>query len=189
MSQHVPKWPLQTHSCPNELVIFISQLPSFYKLHPLFNLLRKQSFVTSWMQDFRDEQYFYWLVVFLQISTRNELIWSLKSFIISRIGEGECIILRSSTPRNPLSLFCSVNHSAMVKMTLNFDEWIRHFFSLIFRFSHKTDHFLLYTERFHFYRRIFVRGIKNLVFYQLPNNPHLYRLVGFPNRGGSGKQF
>jgi len=48
------------------------------------------------------------------------------------------------------------------------------------RFSHKTDHFLLYTERFHFYHRIFVRGIKHLVFYQLPSNPHFYsELVNF----------
>ncbi|XP_077866119.1 U3 small nucleolar RNA-associated protein 25 homolog [Saccoglossus kowalevskii] len=33
---------------------------------------------------------------------------------------------------------------------------------------------LLYTERFHFFRRYKIRGIKHIVFYQLPTYPNLY---------------
>lgn len=41
-------------------------------------------------------------------------------------------------------------------------------------FYHGDAHFLLYTERFHFFNRIRVKGIRHLVFYQPPNFPHFY---------------
>lgn len=41
-------------------------------------------------------------------------------------------------------------------------------------FYHGDAHFLLYTERHHFYNRIRVKGIRHLVFYQPPNFPHFY---------------
>uniref|UniRef100_A0A8C6ZGV2 U3 small nucleolar RNA-associated protein 25 homolog n=3 Tax=Nothoprocta perdicaria TaxID=30464 RepID=A0A8C6ZGV2_NOTPE len=34
--------------------------------------------------------------------------------------------------------------------------------------------FLLLTERFHFYKRYTIKGIKNLIFYELPTYPHFY---------------
>ncbi|XP_066451689.1 U3 small nucleolar RNA-associated protein 25 homolog isoform X2 [Eleutherodactylus coqui] len=34
--------------------------------------------------------------------------------------------------------------------------------------------FLLVTERFHFYKRYMLRGIRNLIFYELPTYPHFY---------------
>ncbi|XP_066467854.1 U3 small nucleolar RNA-associated protein 25 homolog [Tiliqua scincoides] len=34
--------------------------------------------------------------------------------------------------------------------------------------------FLIFTERFHFYKRYSIRGIKNLIFYELPTYPHFY---------------
>ncbi|XP_004862070.1 digestive organ expansion factor homolog isoform X1 [Heterocephalus glaber] len=34
--------------------------------------------------------------------------------------------------------------------------------------------FLLLTERFHFYKRYTIRGIRNLLFYELPTYPHFY---------------
>ncbi|XP_034283611.1 U3 small nucleolar RNA-associated protein 25 homolog [Pantherophis guttatus] len=34
--------------------------------------------------------------------------------------------------------------------------------------------FLIITERFHFYKRYSIRGIKNLIFYELPTYPHFY---------------
>ncbi|KAM6165131.1 U3 small nucleolar RNA-associated protein 25 homolog [Erethizon dorsatum] len=34
--------------------------------------------------------------------------------------------------------------------------------------------FLLLTERFHFYKRYTIRGIRNLIFYELPTYPHFY---------------
>ncbi|XP_056446514.1 U3 small nucleolar RNA-associated protein 25 homolog [Gadus chalcogrammus] len=37
--------------------------------------------------------------------------------------------------------------------------------------------FLLFTERFHFYKRYTIRGIHNLVFYGLPTYPHYYSEV------------
>ncbi|KAL5008092.1 hypothetical protein ScPMuIL_013673 [Solemya velum] len=42
------------------------------------------------------------------------------------------------------------------------------------QFFHRKVHFLLYTERFHFYKRYRIRGIRNLVFYELPHYPHFY---------------
>lgn len=41
-------------------------------------------------------------------------------------------------------------------------------------FFHGDAHFLLYTERFHFFNRIRIKGIRHLVFYQLPVFPHFY---------------
>ncbi|XP_028344294.1 U3 small nucleolar RNA-associated protein 25 homolog isoform X5 [Physeter macrocephalus] len=37
--------------------------------------------------------------------------------------------------------------------------------------------FLLLTERFHFYKRYTIKGIRNLIFYELPTYPHFYSEV------------
>ncbi|KAE8600572.1 hypothetical protein XENTR_v10013317 [Xenopus tropicalis] len=37
--------------------------------------------------------------------------------------------------------------------------------------------FLLVTERFHFYKRYTLKGIRNLIFYELPTYPHFYSEV------------
>ncbi len=42
------------------------------------------------------------------------------------------------------------------------------------QFFHGQKDFLLYTERFHFFRRFNIRGIQNLVFYSLPQYHHFY---------------
>uniref|UniRef100_A0A8C8SDD1 U3 small nucleolar RNA-associated protein 25 homolog n=1 Tax=Pelusios castaneus TaxID=367368 RepID=A0A8C8SDD1_9SAUR len=34
--------------------------------------------------------------------------------------------------------------------------------------------FLIFTERFHFYKRYLIKGIRNLIFYELPTYPHFY---------------
>ncbi|KAL1501121.1 hypothetical protein ABEB36_006506 [Hypothenemus hampei] len=41
-------------------------------------------------------------------------------------------------------------------------------------FFHGDAHFLLYTERYHFYNRIRIKGIRHLIFYQLPCYSHFY---------------
>ena len=41
-------------------------------------------------------------------------------------------------------------------------------------FFHGETHFLLYTERAHFYRRFRIKGARHLVFYQLPQYPHFF---------------
>lgn len=41
-------------------------------------------------------------------------------------------------------------------------------------FFHSDAHFLLYSERFHFFRRIRVKGIRHIIFYSLPTIPHFY---------------
>lgn len=41
-------------------------------------------------------------------------------------------------------------------------------------FFHADKHFMLYTERYHFFNRNKIKGIRHLVFYQPPNNPHFY---------------
>ncbi|XP_022188603.2 digestive organ expansion factor homolog [Nilaparvata lugens] len=42
------------------------------------------------------------------------------------------------------------------------------------KFFHGESHFLLYSERFHFYRRIRVKGIRHIVFFQPPSFPNFY---------------
>lgn len=41
-------------------------------------------------------------------------------------------------------------------------------------FYHNEAHFLMYTERFHFFYRIRVKGIRHLIFYAPPSIPHFY---------------
>ncbi|XP_069897677.1 U3 small nucleolar RNA-associated protein 25 homolog isoform X2 [Dipodomys merriami] len=47
--------------------------------------------------------------------------------------------------------------------------------------------FLLLTERFHFYKRYTIKGIRNLIFYELPTYPHFYseicNMLRATNRG------
>ncbi|XP_048213138.1 U3 small nucleolar RNA-associated protein 25 homolog [Perognathus longimembris pacificus] len=47
--------------------------------------------------------------------------------------------------------------------------------------------FLLLTERFHFYKRYTIKGIRNLIFYELPTYPHFYseicNMLQATNRG------
>ncbi|XP_054153501.1 U3 small nucleolar RNA-associated protein 25 homolog [Oppia nitens] len=51
-------------------------------------------------------------------------------------------------------------------------------------------HFLLYTERFHFYRRYKIKGIRHLIFYELPNYPNFYsELINFMHLSMQGKKF
>lgn len=42
------------------------------------------------------------------------------------------------------------------------------------QFFHNELNFMLYSERFHFYRRRKIRGICHILFYQLPTFPHFY---------------
>lgn len=41
-------------------------------------------------------------------------------------------------------------------------------------FYHSDAHFLIYSERFHYFRRIRVKGIRHLIFFALPTFPHFY---------------
>ncbi|XP_061600016.1 U3 small nucleolar RNA-associated protein 25 homolog [Cololabis saira] len=47
----------------------------------------------------------------------------------------------------------------------------RHFF------QKGEKRFMLFTERFHFYKRYTIKGIQNLIFYGLPSFPHFYSEV------------
>ncbi|OWR44886.1 digestive organ expansion factor protein [Danaus plexippus plexippus] len=41
-------------------------------------------------------------------------------------------------------------------------------------FFHTEAHFLLYSERIHFFRRLRIKGIRHIIFYQPPTYPHFY---------------
>ena len=41
-------------------------------------------------------------------------------------------------------------------------------------FFHADAHFLLYTERYHFFNRKKIKGIRHIVFYELPKFPNFY---------------
>lgn len=43
-----------------------------------------------------------------------------------------------------------------------------------YMFFHGKRKFLLYTERFHFFHRYVIKGIRHIIFYELPTYPHLY---------------
>ncbi|XP_075963643.1 U3 small nucleolar RNA-associated protein 25 homolog [Anarhichas minor] len=57
-------------------------------------------------------------------------------------------------------------------------------------FLQKGDkQFLLFTERFHFYKRYTIKGIQNLIFYGLPSFPHFYSEVcNMLAAGGRGSE-
>jgi len=42
------------------------------------------------------------------------------------------------------------------------------------KFQKGETNFMLYTERFHFYRRLKMKGVKNVVFYALPTHSQFY---------------
>ncbi|CAN9502582.1 unnamed protein product [Ophioblennius macclurei] len=49
--------------------------------------------------------------------------------------------------------------------------------------------FLLFTERFHFYKRYTIKGIQNLIFYGLPSFPHFYsEMCNMLAAGGRGEE-
>ncbi|XP_023287312.1 digestive organ expansion factor homolog [Seriola lalandi dorsalis] len=59
----------------------------------------------------------------------------------------------------------------------------RHFF------QKGEKQFLLFTERFHFYKRYNIKGIRNLIFYGLPSFPHFYSEVcNMLAAGGQGEE-
>ncbi|XP_015587698.1 digestive organ expansion factor homolog [Cephus cinctus] len=41
-------------------------------------------------------------------------------------------------------------------------------------FFHSDAHFLIYSERFHFFRRIRLKGVRHIIFYAPPTFPHFY---------------
>lgn len=41
-------------------------------------------------------------------------------------------------------------------------------------FFHSEVRHLLYSERFHFYRRVNIKGIRHIIFFQPPTYPHFY---------------
>ena len=57
-------------------------------------------------------------------------------------------------------------------------------------FYHSEKHFLIYTERAHFFRRFSIKGIRHLIFYQLPMYPKFFAEIcnfmqsTFQNRKG-----
>ena len=55
-------------------------------------------------------------------------------------------------------------------------------------FFHSERHFVLYSERAHFYRRYAIKGIRHLIFYQLPQTPNFFselcNLMQFQNKKG-----
>lgn len=42
------------------------------------------------------------------------------------------------------------------------------------KFFHSSAHFLIYSERVHFFKRMRIKGIRHLIFYQPPNWPNFY---------------
>lgn len=46
-------------------------------------------------------------------------------------------------------------------------------------FFHGRRHFMLYTERCHFYKRLSIKGVQHIIFYQPPTNPKFFQDISF----------
>uniref|UniRef100_T1IPY6 U3 small nucleolar RNA-associated protein 25 homolog n=1 Tax=Strigamia maritima TaxID=126957 RepID=T1IPY6_STRMM len=59
-------------------------------------------------------------------------------------------------------------------------------------FFHGTNHFLLYTERAHFYNRYVIKGIRHIIFYEVPIFAHFYsemcNMLQLPNSKSSNEE-
>ncbi|XP_061552648.1 U3 small nucleolar RNA-associated protein 25 homolog [Phycodurus eques] len=74
--------------------------------------------------------------------------------------------LRNSMKKQEMSFACVCEYSSKSE-----GSRARHVFL-------KGDkQFMLFTERFHFYKRYTIKGIQNLIFYGLPSFPHFYSEV------------
>lgn len=47
----------------------------------------------------------------------------------------------------------------------------------LFKNKSNTATLMLYTERLHFYKRFDIKGVRNIIFYQLPSDPDFYQQV------------
>lgn len=57
-------------------------------------------------------------------------------------------------------------------------------------FFHGGRHFMLFTERFHFFHRYNIKGIRHLIFYELPTFPHFYyEMINLMHPSMQGKKF
>jgi U3 small nucleolar RNA-associated protein 25 len=55
---------------------------------------------------------------------------------------------------------------------------------------HESRNMILFTERFHFFHRYQIKGVRHLVFYQLPTYPRFYsELCNLLHPGLQGKKF
>ncbi|KAM9842210.1 LOW QUALITY PROTEIN: U3 small nucleolar RNA-associated protein 25 homolog [Aulostomus maculatus] len=88
------------------------------------------------------------------------------------------IRLRNHMKKEDMNFASLCEYSSKSEVSRN-----RHFFL-------KGDkQFLLFTERFHFYKRYTVKGIQNLIFYGLPSYPHFYSEVcNMLAAGGQGEE-
>ncbi|XP_037550674.1 U3 small nucleolar RNA-associated protein 25 homolog [Nematolebias whitei] len=74
--------------------------------------------------------------------------------------------LRNHMKKKDMNFTCICEYSSKSEVSR-----ARHFF------QKGEKQFLLFTERFHFYKRYTIKGIHNLIFYGLPTFPHYYSEV------------
>ncbi|XP_017281595.1 digestive organ expansion factor [Kryptolebias marmoratus] len=86
--------------------------------------------------------------------------------------------LRNHMKKDDMSFACICEYSSKSEVSR-----ARHFF------QKGEKQFLLFTERFHFYKRYTIKGIQNLIFYGLPTFPHFYSEVcNMLAAGGQGEE-
>ncbi|XP_013865111.1 U3 small nucleolar RNA-associated protein 25 homolog [Austrofundulus limnaeus] len=86
--------------------------------------------------------------------------------------------LRNHMKKEEMSFTCICEYSSKSDVSR-----ARHFFQT------GEKQFLLFTERFHFYKRYTIKGIQNLIFYGLPTFPHFYSEVcNMLAAGGQGEE-
>ncbi|KAK7905253.1 hypothetical protein WMY93_017860 [Mugilogobius chulae] len=86
--------------------------------------------------------------------------------------------LRNYMKKAELNFACVCEYSSKSEVSR-----ARHFF------QKGEKPFMLFTERFHFYKRYTIKGIQHLIFYELPSYPHFYSEVcNMLAEGGQGEQ-
>lgn len=87
--------------------------------------------------------------------------------------------LRNHLRKEESSFTCLCEYSSRSEVSR-----ARHFFQT------GDKQFLLFTERFHFYKRYSIKGIQNLIFYGLPSFPHFYsEMCNMLAAGGRGQSW
>uniref|UniRef100_A0AC35TU81 U3 small nucleolar RNA-associated protein 25 homolog n=1 Tax=Rhabditophanes sp. KR3021 TaxID=114890 RepID=A0AC35TU81_9BILA len=90
--------------------------------------------------------------------------------IFPKIEKGTCIFISSYYDYVKVKAHLVANHRSFADLCEYAEDKAINREKI--HFQHDMKSICLITERFHYYKRFNIKGIKTLIFYQLPSNPH-----------------